>query len=82
VARGAAAGGGDRGDGILNDSIRACLAQRTDLRYIDIVSPMLDQGRPRDMGADCAFGTIARQRGPGTRLRGPPLKLTRVPDRG
>lgn len=33
----------------LNDAIRARLAKRTDLHYIDVVSPMLEQGRPRDI---------------------------------
>jgi lysophospholipase L1-like esterase len=33
----------------LNDAIRARVATRSDLHYIDVVSPMLDRGRPRDI---------------------------------
>jgi lysophospholipase L1-like esterase len=32
-----------------NDAIRALAVRRTDLRYIDIVAPMLDAGRPKDL---------------------------------
>jgi lysophospholipase L1-like esterase len=33
----------------VNDAIRALAATRTDLHYIDVVPPMLVDGRPADM---------------------------------
>jgi hypothetical protein len=35
----------------VNDAIRGRAAKRSDLHYIDIVSPMLDNGRPKDIFA-------------------------------
>jgi lysophospholipase L1-like esterase len=33
----------------VNDAIRARVGQRADLHYIDVVSPMLENGKPRDI---------------------------------
>jgi hypothetical protein len=33
----------------VNDSIRARSAKRADLHYVDVVSPMLENGRPKDL---------------------------------
>jgi hypothetical protein len=35
--------------GQVNDAIRARAASRSDLRYIDVVSPMLEHGQPKDI---------------------------------
>jgi cellulase/cellobiase CelA1 len=33
----------------VNDAIRAHAARRSDLHYIDVVSPMLENGKPKDI---------------------------------
>jgi len=33
----------------VNDAIRARAARRSDLHYIDVVSPMLENGKPKDL---------------------------------
>lgn len=36
----------------VNDAIRARATQRSDLHYIDVVTPMLENGKPKDIFVD------------------------------